>query len=49
LRSPRGIDKAVLLSLAGCGWLRKHHNLIITGPTGTGKGCRSAITDNNAT
>lgn len=37
LRSPRGIDKAALLSLAGCGWLRKHHNLIITGPTGTGK------------
>ena len=36
-RSPRGIDKAVLLALADCGWLRKHHNLIITGPTGTGK------------
>ncbi|MBL7645990.1 MAG: ATP-binding protein [Candidatus Hydrogenedentes bacterium] len=37
LRTPRGIDKVALLALAGCAWLRKHHNLIITGPTGTGK------------
>jgi DNA replication protein DnaC len=36
-RHPRGLDKRVMLSLAGCDWLRQHHNLIITGPTGAGK------------
>jgi DNA replication protein DnaC len=36
-RHPRGLDKAVILSLAGCQWLHKHNNCIITGPTGAGK------------
>jgi DNA replication protein DnaC len=34
---PRGLDKRLLMSLAACDWLRHHHNLVITGPTGTGK------------
>jgi DNA replication protein DnaC len=34
---PRGLDKSVMLSLAGCQWLHKHNNCIITGPTGAGK------------
>jgi len=36
-RHPRGLDKRLMLSLANCDWLRQHHNLIITGPTGAGK------------
>jgi DNA replication protein DnaC len=36
-RSPRGLDKSVLLSLANCDWVRKHRNVIIVGPTGAGK------------
>ena len=36
-RTPRGIDKSVLLSLSACRWIRNHQNLIICGPTGIGK------------
>lgn len=33
----RGIDKSVILSLAGGQWVEQSHNIIITGPTGVGK------------
>lgn len=36
-RHPRGLDKSLIMSLAGCKWIREHHNVIITGPTGVGK------------
>lgn len=36
-RHPRGLDKAVMLALAGCQWIQKHNNCIIIGPTGAGK------------
>lgn len=36
-RSPRGLDKSVMLSLASCDWVRKHRNVIVVGPTGSGK------------
>jgi DNA replication protein DnaC len=36
-RAPRGLDRQVVLSLAQCGWIRDGLNVIITGPTGTGK------------
>ncbi len=31
-RSPRGLDRALFLKLAGCGWITDKHNLILTGP-----------------
>jgi DNA replication protein DnaC len=36
-RHPRGLDKSLVLRLAGCDWIRERNNLIITGPTGVGK------------
>ncbi len=36
-RHPRGLDKSLVVRLADCQWIRKHNNLIITGPTGVGK------------
>ena len=36
-RAPRGLDKSVVRSLGSCGWIRKRQNVIIVGPTGTGK------------
>lgn len=37
LRASRGLDRALLTRLAGCDWILTGHNLLITGPTGTGK------------
>jgi len=36
-KTPRSIDKSVILSLANCDWIRSAQNIIITGPTGVGK------------
>lgn len=36
-RTPRGLDKSVMLSLASCNWIRNHQNVLIAGPTGVGK------------
>jgi DNA replication protein DnaC len=36
-RHPRGLDKALVTSLATCQWVRDHRNVLITGPTGVGK------------
>jgi DNA replication protein DnaC len=35
--TPRGLVREVVLSLGTGGWIRDHHNLLITGPTGIGK------------
>ena len=37
LRSPRGLDRSVILRLASCDWIRNHQVVLITGATGTGK------------
>jgi DNA replication protein DnaC len=36
-RHPRGLDRAFMSTLASCQWVERHHNLTITGPTGSGK------------
>lgn len=36
-RTPRGLDKPLMLSLAACDWIRKANNILLTGATGTGK------------
>ena len=37
LRTPRGIDRALLARLVAGDWIDRHHNCLITGPTGIGK------------
>jgi len=34
---PRNLDAKLVRSLAACGWIKDHRNVIITGPTGVGK------------
>lgn len=36
-RHSRGLDRSVMRNLSTCQWIRDHHNVIITGPTGAGK------------
>lgn len=36
-KSPRGLDRSLVLRLAGCQWMRDHENVLISGATGTGK------------
>jgi len=36
-RSPRGLDRSVILRLASCDWIRHHQVVLINGATGTGK------------
>lgn len=36
-RPGRGIDKPTLADLLTCAWIRRQMNLLMTGPTGTGK------------
>jgi len=35
--SARGIERAALVELASCAWVRAHHTVAIVGPTGVGK------------
>jgi DNA replication protein DnaC len=36
-RAHRGLQKSLILQLASCDWIKKAHNVIVTGPTGAGK------------
>ena len=36
-RHPRGLDRAQILGLAQAHWVAHHRDVVITGPTGTGK------------
>lgn len=44
----RGLDRSVVASLTACDWIRAHHNLHITGPTGTGKSWLACAFGNQA-
>ncbi len=35
--TPRGLPRARVMELSQCSWVKRAHNLIITGPTGVGK------------
>jgi len=37
LRTPRGLDRSLFVSLCSCQWISQHLNVLITGKTGTGK------------
>lgn len=34
---PRGLNRALLRTLASCEWVRTHQNILVVGPTGVGK------------
>ena len=36
-RGSRGLDKRFMVTLAGCEWIRRQQNVLLTGPTGAGK------------
>lgn len=37
LKAGRGLDKSNIVALSSCDWLRLHRNVLVTGPTGSGK------------
>jgi len=37
IRYPRGLDKHLVTQLGSCQWIKDHHNVLLTGPTGIGK------------
>ena len=45
---PRKLDKPLVLSLQDCQWINAHRNILITGPTGTGKSYLSESLGHNA-
>jgi len=47
-RSPRGLDRSVVLSLAEARWVSSHHNVLVTGATGCGKSFLSCALANAA-
>ena len=36
-RQGRGVDRSQIMALAGNQWVKSHHNILVTGPTGAGK------------
>ncbi len=48
LRYQRGLEKALLLQLSSCGWIKDHHNVLLTGPTGIGKSYIACALANSA-
>ena len=47
-RAPRGLDRSVVVGLAQGAWVREHHNVLVTGPTGCGKSFLACALANSA-
>jgi DNA replication protein DnaC len=47
-RAKRGLDKAQMLALASCDWIKAHQNICLIGPCGTGKTWLSCALGNAA-
>ena len=47
-RTPRGLDRSLVHALASGRWLREHNNILILGPTGTGKSFVACALGNQA-
>lgn len=45
---PRGLNKSQFIAIAGCDFIQKKHNLIITGLTGCGKSYLACVIGNQA-
>jgi DNA replication protein DnaC len=48
LRTPRGIDRGTIQTLAAGTWIRQHLNVLITGPAGVGKSWIACALGNQA-
>lgn len=47
-RGSRGLDKRFMVTLAGCEWVRRQQNVLLTGPTGAGKTWLACVLGNQA-
>lgn len=47
-RVPRGLDRSVIMGLAQGTWVREHHNVLVSGPTGCGKSFLACALANSA-
>jgi DNA replication protein DnaC len=47
-RHHRGLDRSLVATLVTCDWVRAHHNLHVTGPTGCGKSWLACAFGNQA-
>jgi len=47
-RTPRGLDRSLIHTLASGRWLHQHNNILILGPTGTGKSFIACALGNRA-
>ena len=47
-RTPRGLDRSLMQTLASGQWLHEHHNILILGPTGIGKSLVACALGNQA-